>query len=196
MEQSKLALALSKAQSEMQGAKKDSENPYFKSKYASLSSIWEACREALSKNEIAVVQKTEMRDNLFGVVTKIIHSSGEYEEGFFPVSVSITAKAQDMGSAITYARRYSLAAMIGIAPEDDDGNAAQKTVARSDVDLINGLINKISQSKTIEEMEETINHPKTEVFLKGWKKEMPESHSRIIGAIEEKRSQLEDGKEM
>lgn len=123
---SKLALALSRAQGEMKAAKKDQSNPFFKSNYADLSSVWEACREALSNNEIAVFQIPELQDGIAGIRTKIQHSSGEYEEGFFPLAVAVTAKAQEMGSAMTYLRRYALSAMVGIAPEDDDGNEAQK----------------------------------------------------------------------
>lgn len=124
---SKLALALSKAQGMMKSAKKDMDNPFFKSKYADLASVWDACREALSSNEIAVMQVPEMQGNIIGIRTKLIHSSGEYEEGFFPLAVPPTAKAQEMGSAMTYLRRYALSAMVGVAPEDDDGNDASKT---------------------------------------------------------------------
>lgn len=120
-----LALALSKAQGEMESAKKDQVNPFFKSKYADLASVWQACRAALSKNEIAVIQKPALRDGIAGIITKIIHSSGEFEEEFFPLSAAITAKAQDMGSAMKYLRRYALEAFVGVAAEDDDGNDAQ-----------------------------------------------------------------------
>lgn len=124
----KLAEALAKAQGAIKPAKKDKANPFFKSKYSDLASVWEACREALSTNGIAVVQAPCINDGVFGIETKIIHSSGEFETSFMPVAAPITAKAQEMGSAITYARRYSLAAMVGVAPEeDDDGNEAQKT---------------------------------------------------------------------
>lgn len=124
----RLALALSKAQGEMQGAKKDANNPFFKSKYADLASVWEACRDALAKNEIAVFQIPEVQNGVAGIRTKLQHSSGEFEQGFFPLSVPATAKAQDMGSAMTYLRRYALAAIVGVSPEDDDGNAAQNAV--------------------------------------------------------------------
>jgi hypothetical protein len=124
---SKLALALSKAQGMMKAAKKDMDNPFFKSKYADLASVWDACREALSQNEIAVMQVPELQGTVIGIRTKLIHSSGEYEEGFFPLAVPVTAKAQEMGSAMTYLRRYALSAMVGVAPEDDDGNGANAT---------------------------------------------------------------------
>lgn len=122
---SQLALSLSRAQGEMESAKKDQSNPFFKSKYADLASVWQACRAALSKNEIAVIQKPALREGMAGIITKIIHSSGEFEEEFFPLSAAITAKAQDMGSAMKYLRRYALEAFVGVAAEDDDGNDAQ-----------------------------------------------------------------------
>jgi len=119
----KLALALSKAQGMIKGAAKDSANPFFKSKYADLASVWEACRFALSVNEIAVVQRPRTTHEGVEVETMLIHSSDEwiYETLGLPVA---KADAQGIGSAITYARRYALTAMVGVAPEDDDGNAA------------------------------------------------------------------------
>lgn len=119
----KLAGALAKAQGLIRGAVKDSENPYFKSSYADLASVWEACRDALSKNDLAVIQTTEPDDKGIVVVTTLAHSSGEWMRGKLRV---IPAKndAQAIGSVITYMRRYSLAAIVGIAQVDDDGNAA------------------------------------------------------------------------
>ena len=119
-----LATALAKAQAVMAGAKKDSTNPHFRSKYADLASIWEACRDALTSNGIAVVQMTRARpEDVVIVETRLLHSSGEWIEGELLVPV-MKADAQGYGSAITYARRYALAAAVGVAPEDDDGNAA------------------------------------------------------------------------
>ena len=118
-----LAGALAKAQGMIRGALKDSENPYFKSSYADLASVWEACRDALSKNDLAVIQTTEPDDKGIVVVTTLAHKSGEWMRGKLRV---IPAKndAQAIGSVITYMRRYSLAAMVGVAQIDDDGNAA------------------------------------------------------------------------
>lgn len=119
-----LACALAKAQAVMAGAKKDATNPHFKSRYADLASVWEACREALTANGIAVVQMTTTSaDDEVVVETRLCHSSGEWIEGTLAIPVSKT-DAQGYGSALTYARRYALAAAVGIAPEDDDGNAA------------------------------------------------------------------------
>ena len=116
--------ALAKAQATMAGAKRDSTNPHFKSKYADLASVWDACREALTSNGIAVVQMTRASGlQEVTVETRLIHDSGEWIEGELSVPV-VKSDAQGFGSALTYARRYALAAAVGVAPEDDDGQAA------------------------------------------------------------------------
>ena len=115
----KIGAALAKAQGEIEGAEKSGINPHFRSKYADLASIWAACRAPLAKNEIAVVQMPTQS----GVTTMMVHGSGQ----FFASRLEMKAKddtPQNIGSVITYARRYALAAMTGVAPEDDDGNAA------------------------------------------------------------------------
>lgn len=127
----KLADALAKAQAVMKPAAKDSTNPHYNSKYADLASIHEACREPLSSNGIAVTQRVTSSMEGVRVSTKLIHASGEWMKDslFLPVTQKTP---QGFGSAITYARRYSLAAMVGIAAEeDDDGNAASAPQAKT-----------------------------------------------------------------
>jgi hypothetical protein len=121
----KLAEALAKAQGAIEGAKKDSANPYFKSKYADLASVWDACRKALSDNALSVIQTTEAPEFPQTVIvdTRLCHSSGEWVQGRI-VMKPVKDDPQGIGSCLTYARRYALSAMVGIAPEDDDGNAA------------------------------------------------------------------------
>jgi len=119
----KLAEALAKAQGEIKGALKDSSNPFFKSSYADLASVWDACRGPLSANGLAVIQTTDNRENGLVVETTLAHSSGEWVGGSLYIR-PMKDDPQGVGSAITYARRYALAAMVGVAPEDDDGNAA------------------------------------------------------------------------
>jgi hypothetical protein len=114
-----IAKALAAAQMEMGKALKQSQNPAFRSKYADLGNVMDACMPALNKNGIAVVQT--MRDE--SVVTMLIHESGETLECPVPLLIG-KRDMQGLGSAITYARRYGLMAMAGIAAEDDDGNAA------------------------------------------------------------------------
>lgn len=119
-----LAAALAKAQGEMRNAAKSSDNPYFKSKYADLAEVINVSREPLVKNGLSVMQANEgVSNGYMSVTTLLMHSSGQYIKttGSFPIGKQ---DAQGNGSALTYARRYSLAAMLGIAQEDDDGNAA------------------------------------------------------------------------
>lgn len=121
-----LAGALAKAQAEMTGAMKDKTNPHFKSAYADLASIREACFAQLTKNGIAVLQPVSADGPSVTVTTLLAHSSGEWICG----ELTMTAQQntpQGIGSCITYARRYALASMVGVAPEDDDGNAASQT---------------------------------------------------------------------
>lgn len=130
----KLAEALAKAQGDIQGAVKDSTNPHFRSKYADLASVWDACREQLSKNGLSVIQTMDDEErpgDLVTVVTTLAHSSGQWIRGRLAMK-PVKSDPQGIGSAITYARRYALAAMVGVAPEDDDGNAAS---ARSAPDV-------------------------------------------------------------
>lgn len=119
-----LAAALAKAQGEVKGAVKDSANPHFKSRYADLASVWDACRAALSKHGVAVVQGPATEDSgRVSVTTMLAHSSGQWIEETLAVA-PMKFDAQGIGSVITYLRRYGLAAMVGVAPEDDDGEAA------------------------------------------------------------------------
>jgi len=136
IEQSESIAALSKAltqvQGSVEGAVKGKVNPAFKSKYADLTSVWEACREPLVMNGLSVVQfPGEMIDNRMTLTTQLSHESGEWMR--CTLSIPLTkADAQGYGSAVTYARRYALAAVVGVCPEDDDGNAASRATARND----------------------------------------------------------------
>jgi len=118
-----LATALSKAQSEIQGAKKDCANPFFKSKYADLSSVWDACRDPLTRNGLSVIQTTCDRDGNTFLYTTLAHNSGQWIRSELKVVVG-KPDIQALGSSLTYCRRYSLAMIAGVCPEDDDGNAA------------------------------------------------------------------------
>lgn len=119
-----LATALAKAQGLLQSASKDSTNPFFRSNYANLTSVWEACRKPLSDNGLSVIQTLDIKDGTSVLETTLLHSSGQFITSF----LSITPKEQTpqaIGSAITYARRYALSALIGIvADEDDDAESA------------------------------------------------------------------------
>ena len=143
-----LATALAQAQGEVEGALKDSANPFFRSRYADLASVWDACRAPLSKYGLSVVQfprvtfegapeayewtAKQSGETRYGVrimtrvavLTRLLHASGQWLED--EVSTMLpTGDPQAVGSAITYLRRYALQAVVGVAPEDDDAETAQ-----------------------------------------------------------------------
>lgn len=118
-----LATALAKAQAHIQNAHKDAKNPFFNSKYADLASVWDACRKPLTDQGLSVVQTLSSSDGIIICTTMLLHGSGQFIRSEFAMR-PIDAKPQTAGSTATYLRRYSLQAVVGIAPEDDDGNAA------------------------------------------------------------------------
>lgn len=120
-----LATALAKAQGAMRFAIRDADNPFFKSKYADLSSVVEAIRDALSGNGLSYMQHLHPSEkHEVCVETVLLHASGQWVScGTLTVPVS-KHDAQGFGSALTYARRYSLSAAVGVVADDDDGNAA------------------------------------------------------------------------
>ena len=137
----KLIMALAKAQGQIKAAPKDTDNTFFKSKYADLAAVWEACREPLSKNGLAVIQRPNPTDGFNVSLTTILaHESGEWIRGTLvmrPVEKTLkdpdgkyhrVVDPQGLGSCLTYARRYALSAMVGICSEedDDDGNKASQ----------------------------------------------------------------------
>ena len=126
----KIASAFVKAQKAFGPALKSATNPHFRSRYADLSACVEAVIDALNANGIALMQKTyECKDGVM-VETVFIHDSGEVMESGLLHVPATKQDAQGYGSALTYARRYSLMAACGIAPEDDDGNAASRRVEK------------------------------------------------------------------
>lgn len=166
-----LAKALCKAQAEMVPAVKDSDNPFFKSKYADYSSVWKACHKALTNNGLAVGQLMEPSEKGILLTTIIMHESGQWLSGSQPIS-AIKQDPQGIGSAITYARRYGLAAILALPQEDDDGEIAMNRSAqkfqggiRIPVDLgLSPLIHGESPQK----------YPQTPVDV---------SYSPVIGAL-------------
>lgn len=122
-----IAIALASAQLKMGKALKSTNNPQFKSKYADLGSVVDACMPSLNDAGIAVIQPTTDDETGRYVETVLIHGvSGETLKCRVPLIVGKN-DMQGYGSAVTYARRYGLMSMAGIAPEDDDGNAASKS---------------------------------------------------------------------
>jgi hypothetical protein len=141
-----LATALAVAQSKIKNAPKDAKNPFFNTRYADLAGVWDACREALTANGLSVTQHPTMsfqgepqlvvtakerggeRVSVRCVMqvtlhTRLLHKSGEWMESTLTALLP-SADPQTVGSSLTYLRRYGLAAMVGVAAEDDDGNTA------------------------------------------------------------------------
>ena len=128
-EKTTLFTALHKAQQSFRPAIKDTANPFFKSKYADLASIWEACKDALSENDLFVSQTTDLTEQGAVLITRVYHTSGEYLESKTPIICAKQNDPQAFGSAMTYTRRYSLAATLGIITDDDDGEGAMVRTA-------------------------------------------------------------------
>jgi hypothetical protein len=121
-----LAAALVAAHAEIKGVAKSADNPFFKSKYADLSSVVEAVKAPLLKQGIIVVQGVQDAEGGVGIETMLLHKSGQWISSTLRLPAS-KQDAQGYGSAITYGRRYGLMAICGVPAEDDDGNAATAT---------------------------------------------------------------------
>jgi hypothetical protein len=152
-----IAAAFVKAQRQFGPALKTSTNPHFRSKYADLSNCIEAVIDALNSNGIGLMQRTyECKDGVM-VETIFVHESGEVMEcGLLHVPAS-KQDPQGYGSALTYARRYSLLAATGLAPEDDDGNSAsRRTEIKSTVNesQIADLLAAMDEVTTIKELQQ------------------------------------------
>lgn len=119
----KIAAALVAVASEIENPHKTATNPHFRSKYADLAEIVNTARPVLPKHGVAVVQSPGMEDGLLTLDTLLLHTSGEWIRGRASTPIA-KLDPQGVGSAITYLRRYSLAAMLGLAQEDDDGEGA------------------------------------------------------------------------
>lgn len=165
---SELAKALCKAQGKMKHAIKDANNPFFRSKYADLASVVDASRPALTENGLSIVQYTE--GNV--LYTMLLHSSGEWIRGHIELKPmrqvkdkgwEISEDPQSYGSCITYARRYAMAAITGVATEDDDGNAATGRTATPATDekpavaLDAAVLVTLDAAKTMDELAKAWN---------------------------------------
>lgn len=128
-----LSTALSKAQGQMNHAVKDTTNAFFKSSYADLASVWDAARAPLVTNGLAVIQTLEIVNDKQALTTMLTHSSGQWIKStmFLPV---VKPGSQEVGSCITYCRRYSLAAICGVAQSDDDAESAMAYVRKENKD--------------------------------------------------------------
>ena len=149
----KLAEALCAAQGDMGGAVKGSNNPFFKSSYADLTSVIKAIKEPCFKNGLSYVQLPHRDGNSIGVVTRLMHTSGQWLEHEFTLPM-VKGDPQAAGSAVTYARRYALQALFAIPAVDDDGESAmlrngqQPTVKDEYEELVEKLSDSIEAIKT------------------------------------------------
>ena len=118
-----LAKALSKAQSEIDGASKNNTNPFFKSNYADLHQVIQSSFPQLTKYGLSVIQGTDWIDGSIHVTTMLCHSSGQWIKSSICMPLKDKWNAQDVGSIMTYGRRYGLSAMVGVAQYDDDAQS-------------------------------------------------------------------------
>lgn len=148
-----IAEAFLKAQKEFGPILKTSNNPFFKSKYADLASCIDSILGALNNNGISLIQNTHPSESGVAVETILLHESGEKISGGILEMPAIKRDPQAYGSALTYARRYSLMCTVGIAPEDDDGNKASqaKNVVHKSID---SYLKDISSCTDINELKD------------------------------------------
>jgi len=124
-----LATALHKAQGQITHAIKDASNPFFKSRYADLVSVWDAIRDAFQANGLSVSQMPDMDNDKPVLVSILMHTSGEYLESHILLNPAKN-DPQGIGSCISYYRRYALQAIAGVCADDDDGEAAHGRIAK------------------------------------------------------------------
>lgn len=145
-----LATALAKVQGNISHAVKDAENPFFKNKYADLASVWEACRTQLSENGLSIVQLPNgLEDGCLVLDTTMLHSSGQWISSRIKMPLS-KSDPQGYGSTLTYARRYALAAIVGVYQDDDDAEGAKKpqqTATKPNVQTITQKANAAQATK-------------------------------------------------
>ena len=153
----KLATALSKCQSELHSAHKNDSNPHFKSKFANRESVWEAIKGPLTSNGLAITQTIALRGDKPVLVTTLLHTSGQTISGEMPL-IMARQDMQSLGAAVTYARRFSLAAMMQVVQEDLDGE--------DNVNRNHSVTPNSSQpTKTIKQMHDEIPPPNDADFL-------------------------------
>ena len=189
----KLDAALAKAQGEIEAASKDKTNPAFKSRYADLTAVWGACRPALSKHGISLTQwPVHSDDGRLHIVTRIAHG-GEWIKAHFSIPVT-KQDPQGYGSATTYAKRFTLAAALGVvADEDDDGNAAsarpatrqepKQEPAKPAETLADAILRRFNEAETAAAFEELVQRAQAK-----WSQLGTGDKARVSNAIEARRA--------
>lgn len=201
------AEAFCKLQGEIKPAIKDSVNPHFRSKYADLGAVWEAVKQPLTDHGFSVIQSPDFDGENMFLRTTVLHVSGDKIEGRYPIRPSKN-DPQGVASAITYARRYSISAMLGvIADDDDDGNAAsapapkpaQQAAPPQDQDVTDGVANWVATQKAaitkagslpalydwlehIAGSGATITDPATGSVLDRLKRKSPDAYGIVVAA--------------
>ncbi|MBN8173519.1 ERF family protein [Burkholderia multivorans] len=159
---SKIAAALLAAQKEITFASKDATNPHFKNKYADLGSVVEAVKPALNEAGIVYIQTASPSDDgKLHLTTRLMHESGEWIEDTLVMPLP-KPDPQGFGSAMTYARRYALAAITGVYQDDDDGNAASRSSgnaapADDNPASASDVLIAIQDAKTVPELVQIMN---------------------------------------
>ena len=159
--------ALARAQKQMKNPLLDGVNPHFKSQYATLGACLDAIREPLASNGLALVQMPQILEGRFVLTTKILHESGEELSFDYPLNIHEASTPQQVGSAITYARRYSMcAAMAIVGDEDEDGEeSSRKTPEKRPapprpVKTMIDLEKAITSTKSLDELQALFNDVK------------------------------------
>lgn len=178
-----IAKALVKAQKEFGPALKTSTNPHFKSKYADLAACVEAVMDALNNNGIMLMQLTHPSDSGVNVETLFIHESGETASSGQLHVPAPKHDPQGYGSALSYARRYSLMAACGIAPEDDDGNAASQPAQKPPQVTLAAAKDALGKAKTLDQLK------------KAWDATPNEHRAALVQYKDEIKSLIESVKE-
>ena len=195
----KIIPAYIKAEHAVGSVKKTSTNPHFKSKYADLEAVMDACSEALDKNGLAIWQSiNEDGDKL---ITRLYHTSGQWMEGYTPLIIAKN-DMQGLGSAYTYARRYGLMAIMGIAPEEDDGNAASakviplpvkkiepKKVEVAHVEEAKSILSEVKQISDAKELDWFLN--KNAQRIADIREASTVTHEYLQQRIDERRQEIE-----
>lgn len=195
-----IGTAFAKAQSELQNPPKNKTNPHFNSKYVDLSDGLDTIRKTLSKHGLAFIQATKAHEGIIILHTRIIHSSGQWIESTYPVSG--LEKHQAMGSALTYARRYALFAMVGVAGEDDDDGNSAAEVKPAPKAKAKTIVSPEDSEKIFKTLSDLIGMAKTLDDLKAWAVDdknkdakslmLPEHQTAISAKFAEKKKALSE----
>jgi ERF superfamily len=183
-----ISKALSKVQGALKHASKDSNNPFFKSKYADLAEVWNTCRSLLAENNLAITQLLEVIEGKPALITILSHESGQWMKSTAMLPISKPG-SQEIGSCITYFRRYSLAALVGVYQDDDDGEKAQKEhreeekkalkLSNEQIKKIRALVDKVDDDDYLFKLEEYLDCDSIESIN-------PKDYDRAIRSLEKK----------